>query len=285
MKRHTPIRDPKFKIQTKVFCILGDERAFVSKSPAIFSAVFKRVGLNAVYVPFMVQPDNIVEAVKSLRVLNIVGANVTVPYKQTVLPYLDVLSEGAMMIGAINMIARDGETLKGYNTNAIGFMDALRVAGFDVAGKSALVFGCGGAARAVVFILNWLRADTVWVAGRNVVKAGELSRKLGGKVVGLSDIWNQTTRANIVVNATSVSSPEEDPELAERVSRLQIEDCDLLMDLNYGRKPNFWQQVADARGIRFTDGLSTLAHQASRSFALWTGVRVSAQAFLDAMNS
>ena len=95
------------------------------------------------------------------------GASITIPYKEAVLPMMDVLSEGANIIGAVNTIVRDGDRLKGYNTNAIGVMDALNEAGFEVDGKAALVFGTGGAARAVVFILNWLRAANIFVAGRN----------------------------------------------------------------------------------------------------------------------
>ena len=85
-----------------VYCIISDERAYRSKSPAIFSAVFKRAGINGAYVPFVVKPENLGQALQSLRVLNIAGANVTVPYKETVIPYLDVLSEGANIIGSIN---------------------------------------------------------------------------------------------------------------------------------------------------------------------------------------
>jgi shikimate dehydrogenase len=74
---------------------------------------------------FKVSPNDVGQALQSLRILNIAGANVTVPYKETVIPHMDILSEGANIIGAINTIVRNGAELKGYNTNAIGFMDAL----------------------------------------------------------------------------------------------------------------------------------------------------------------
>ena len=113
-------------------------------------------------MPFKVAPEQLGQALQSLRVLNIAGANITIPYKEAVIPYLDVLSEGANIIGAINTIVLNGDKLKGYNTNAIGFMDALSYAGYEVEDKSAMVFGTGGAARAVVFILNWLRTKTIY---------------------------------------------------------------------------------------------------------------------------
>ncbi len=151
--------------------------------------------------------------------MNIAGANVTVPYKEKVIPYLDELSEGANIIGAINTIVCNGNTLKGYNTNAIGFMDALNDAGFEIAGKSALVFGTGGAAKAVVFMLNWLRAGAIRVAGRNPDKTAEIANRFEGKACSIDELLEQPVAADIVVNATSVSSPREAPELAARIQK------------------------------------------------------------------
>ena len=79
----------------KVFCILSDERAAQSKSPIMFSRVLKRQGINGTYVPFVVKPQDLGQAVHSIRVLHMAGANITVPYKEAVIPLLDVLSEGA----------------------------------------------------------------------------------------------------------------------------------------------------------------------------------------------
>jgi shikimate dehydrogenase len=269
----------------KVFCILSDERAFRSKSPAMFSAVLRRVGIKGVYVPFRVDPDQIGPAVHSLRVLNIAGANVTVPYKEMVMPYLDALSEGATIIGAVNTIVCSSKTLKGYNTNAIGVMDALNEAGFDVTGKSALVFGTGGAAKAVVFILNWLRAESILVAGRNEERTRQLVSRIGAEGRPLESLLAQPIPTSIIVNATSVSSPEESPKLAAIVAKLKVPGCELVVDLNYGRSPNFWQDMARTNGIRFMDGLSALAYQARRTFALWTGVQVEPEEFLRAIET
>ena len=283
MKCKTSMRNSKFEMQMKVFCILSDERAFRSKSPAMFSAVMKQVGINGVYVPFMVDKNKIGQAMQSLRVLNIAGANVTVPYKEMVIPYLDVLSEGANIIGAINTIVRKGEVLKGYNTNAIGFMDALNDANFDVVGKTALVFGTGGAAKAVVFILNWLRANSILVVGRSEEKTRKIVSSFGGEAKLLESLEGQSIPADIVVNATSVSSPDESPELAALVGRLKVPGCELVFDLNYGRSQNFWQDMAQTREIQFMDGLSALAYQAKRTFALWTGIQVPPEEFKKAL--
>ncbi|MGE0086680.1 MAG: shikimate dehydrogenase [Desulfococcaceae bacterium] len=284
MNAHTPVRNPGTEIKKKVFCILGDERAFRSKSPGMFNAVLKRTGIDGVYVPFMVEPGHIEDAVKALRALNIAGANVTLPHKESVLPLVDVISEGAKIIGAINTIARDGETLKGYNTNAVAFMDVLEEAGFDAAGKTALVFGNGGAARAVVFMLNWLRAGTVYVAGRSKEKTGQIISDIAGEVVSAKFLAENPVSADIVINATSVSSDAEGPELAALVRKLRLPQCQMVADLNYGRTQCFWEEMADAHKINFIDGLPVLANQARRSFALWTGLDLEPEEFLKALN-
>jgi shikimate dehydrogenase len=279
-------RNPKsaFEIQCKVYCILGDERVFNSKSPEMFSTVFQRVGLKGVYVPFMTTLESVGEALASIRVLNIAGANITVPYKECVIPFLDVLSEGAKIIGAINTIAWEGDVLKGYNTNAIGFMDTLEEIEYAVPGKRALVFGSGGVAKAVVFILNWLRAETVYIASRNELRSREMASRLGGEAISLEDAVASPLGVDMVINATAVSSVDESPEFSALVDRLDISDCQLLMDLNYGREANIWERKAAQSGVLFIDGLRTLAYQARRTFALWTGIQVEPNEFLSALN-
>jgi len=269
----------------KVFCLLSDERAFRSRSPAVYSEILKRSGIQGAYVPFKVAPDQLGQAVLGIRVLNIAGANVTVPYKEAVIPYLDSFSEGAQMIGAINTIVRHGDELKGYNTNAIGFMDALRDIGFEMAGKTALVIGNGGIAKAVVFILNWLLADTIYIAGRNQEKTGKIIAKIGGRPMPLEMLEKEPVAVDMVVNATSVSDPEESPEMEARVRKLQVPGCQLMVDMNYGRRSNFWEDWALRNGVAFMDGLPTLAHQARRSFLLWTGIQIPTEEFRQVMDS
>jgi shikimate dehydrogenase len=269
----------------KVFCILSDERALHSRSPAMFSAVLKRQGINAAYVPFVVQPSDLGQALNGLRVLNIAGANITAPFKETIIPYLDILSEGARIIGAINTVVRDGDRLKGYNTNAIGIMDALREVDFNVEDKTALVFGTGGAARTVAFILTWLRAREVWVAGRNVGRAREIVTQFSGRGVDLGILSGLPLPARIIINATSVSSPDESADMASLVEKLELRGCELILDLNYGRRRNFWQEKAEKEGIRFMDGLNPLAYQARRTLQLWTGIQVPPEEFLNALQN
>jgi shikimate dehydrogenase len=269
----------------QIYCIIGDERVSHAKSPAIFSALLKRLGIKGAYVPFKVAPHQIGQALHSIKVLNIAGANVAVPYKEAVIPHLDILSEGANIIGAINTIICKGDELKGYNTNAIGFMDTLHDVGFDADGKSALVFGTGGVAKAVVFILNWMRTESIIVAGRDAEKTRQIVNRFSGEAQSINALSNRPLAVKKVVNATSVSSPDESPEMAAMIERLKVQDCELVLDLNYGRSQNIWRDMARRNDIPFMDGLSTLAHQVKRTFFLWTGIQVPPEDFLKVINA
>ncbi len=277
------VHSARFGFQTPVYCIISDERVHRIKSPQMYNRVLQEMGLNGAYVPFMVKPDDIGRALESLRFLNISGANITVPYQEKAAQFMDILSEGAQIIGSINTVVCKEGKLKGYNTNAIGFMDALNAVNFEVAGKRALVFGSGGTARAVTFILNWLQADQVTIAGRNKQKTMAVADQVSGTATSIEELNGATISTDIVVNTTSVSSPDESQEMAARIADLKVSNCQLFFDLNYGRRENFWQQRAQALDIEFIDGITTLAYQARRTFSLWTGMDVPTESFLKAL--
>ncbi|HSO19801.1 MAG TPA: shikimate dehydrogenase [Desulfosarcina sp.] len=283
MNQFSGILDATYEYQTKVFCIISDQRVFRSKSPQMFTTVINRAGMKGTYVPFMVESGNLGKALDSLRVLNIAGANITAPFKERVLPHLDILSEGANIIGAVNTIVCKGGQLKGYNTNAIGVMDALNEARFIIPGKKALVIGTGGSARAVLFILNWLRAEAVTVAGRDEARTRSLADRFCCTPKSLADLAAHPVDADIIVNATSVSSSDECSALADIVSGMRSNGCQLVFDLNYGRRDNIWRMLAERLHTPFMDGLPSLAYQARRTFLLWTGQEVPQEEFLLAL--
>lgn len=282
---HFTLQRSSYGKEHLVFCILSDERVFNSKSPEVFNKVMRQAGINGSYVPFMVQPDKIGEAVSSLRTLNIAGANVTVPFKEAVIPFMDSVSESANIIGAINTIARNKEKLKGYNTNAIGLMDALEEIQFDPAGKTALILGAGGAAKAAAFVLKWLKADKIFVVSRSEARARQVAVRASGEFLVLNELLDHDIPVDVLINATTVSSREESAEFADIADKIKLPRCELIFDLNYGRKENFWQEKARANGIMFKDGLLTLVHQAKNSLSLWTGLDIETDAFRKALES
>ena len=274
----------KVKAPVNAFCILGDKRVFQVRSAAMFTAVMRSAYLEGAYVPYWVEPQQLGEAIKALNVLNMAGANIASPYKQAAIPWMDELSEAAQIIGSINTVVIKKNHRKGYNTNAIGITNALMSVDFKPAGKPAVVIGTGGAARAVVFVLNWLKADPLFVVGRDLTKIHRLTQKLGGEAVELDKLEEVTRDAEIIVNATSVSTAEEAPDLASQVKALSLDKCDLMFDLNYGHPLNFWQETAQRQDILFMDGLTALAHQGSQALALWTRTTIEPQEFLRALS-
>ena len=258
--------------------IISDQRARHSLSPRMHGAVLQRHGLEGVYLPLAVAPDDLGPALAGLAALGFRGVNVTAPYKQAVIPWLAGLGDQARRAGAVNTIViRDGR-LEGRNTDVEGFARALAGAGDFGPGDRALVLGAGGAARAVVAALGGmgLRATT---AARNLERARALAHDLGGEAAWLDDIPGLAPEADLLVNAASVSAPEEAPELAELAGGLRLGKCRLVVDVNYGRSRNIWADLARAHGLAFMDGLPMLAQQARLSFRLWTGIDAPAEEF------
>ena len=274
-------------IKPNLFCIISDERAFRSEAPAMYSEIMKQSGISGFYVPFMVKPDEIGAAMKSLKVLNITGANILPPYKEKVIPFLDIVSEGAQIIGAVNTVVNNGETLKGFNTNAIGFMNFIEEAGIDATGKSVVIFGAGGTSRAVGFMLNWLHADPIIIVGRDRAKTKATANRINAKPMLIESLHKEPISADILVNATTISTIDESPEFAAIVKNLNLTNCETIIDLNYNfnEKLNFWKQLATSKGIRFIDGLPMLAHQSRASYSLWTNLDIKTERFLEVLKS
>lgn len=274
----------KIKTPINSFCILGDENVFKVKSAAMFTAVMRNAYLSGAYVPYQVQPYHLGEAMKALNILNMAGANVTSPYKESAIPWMDELSEAAQIIGSINTIVINKEQRKGYNTNAIGITHALKSVNFKPANKPVLVFGTGGAARAVVFVLKWFKAEPIFVVGRDFSKSQRLVKKLGGEAIKLEDLDQVAADIKLIFNTTTVSNVDDGPELAIAVQKMKSKNCELIFDLNYDKPGNFWQDLAQRYDIEFKDGRVALAHQGSQTLALWTGTIIDPKEFLVALS-
>jgi len=182
-------------------------------SPVIHNAAFEKMGIDYLYVPFRVKKEALGEAIQGMRALNIRGLSVTIPHKVTVIPFLDELDPLAERIGAVNTIVNDDGVLRGYNTDATGFLQTLLERGGEPEKKNVVILGAGGASRAISFILAERGAHLVilnrlleldWaeeLASRisqiftKEVEALELNEENLAKVL---------EKADIVVNATSV---------------------------------------------------------------------------------
>ncbi|MHB8204886.1 MAG: shikimate dehydrogenase [Desulfomonilaceae bacterium] len=265
----------------KVYCVIGDQRVERSLSPIMHNSVFSEYGMNCKYVAFRIEPADLENAVLGIRSLNISGVNVTVPHKEDVIPFLDGLSDRARAIGAINTIVRDGPTLIGHNTDVGGFGDLLDKYGVSPHNSDVVITGAGGATRAVLRSFIERGYEKVSVINRTYKKGLELTAKLGGLAIPLENTSEVLQKATLLVNTTSVSEAADGPSFMETFSnKAKLDKLRLVIDINYGRKTNFWASLAENNGASFVDGLFMLAAQARRSFHLWTGENPAIEDFL-----
>ena len=240
-----------------------------SLSPAIHNAAFAALDLDWVYVPMPVAPGRVAEALAGLRALGAVGANVTMPHKTEVAALLEERSEDADRLRAVNTVVVGPASTMGHNTDAPGFERFLRLdVGFDPAGRRALLYGAGGAARACALALARGGLAALTVALRDPSNAEALLVSLDGlstavTVVELEDA--RTADAELVINATPIGARGEELPLPS------ISADTVAVDLLYLPTTTPLQgAVREAGGSGF-GGLGLLLQQAALSFELWTG--------------
>jgi shikimate dehydrogenase len=263
-----------------------------SVSPAIFEAAFRATGIDATYEAWDTPPDALRGRVDALRGDDFFGANVTVPYKETVVPMLDTLDEVAARIGAVNTIVQDGGALRGHNTDVSGFRRALEETGFDPRGKRAAILGAGGAARAVAAVLVDLGMQTVFVSSRNWRRADALVSALRPATASGTQItWSHwedgafiraVASADLVVNATPAGTARSELEGQAPTDTTLIRAGALAFDLVYNPPETPFLAGARRQGARPVGGLSMLVYQAAEAFRLWTGREAPVDAMLSA---
>ncbi len=264
--------------QTRVGAVIGAPVAH-SLSPALHNAAFAAVGVDAVFVAWHVHPDDLGAAVAGLRALGVLGVSVTVPHKRAIIAHCDRLASPADEIGAVNCLVferapgdaadgRESVAVVGHNTDAGGFCDSLvQDAGFDPAGRRALLLGAGGAARAVAAGLRAAGAAEVAVIARRP-EAVDWARAQPWTAAALGQACAQ---CDLVVDCTPLAlSAEREAAIPCAVPIDRLSERAVVASLVYHREPALLA-AARARGLRTLDGAGMLVHQGVRAFQLWTG--------------
>ena len=260
--------------ETQVYGIIGYPVRH-SKSPQFQTAAFQALGINAVYLPFQVRPEDLQKAIEGIKALSIKGINVTVPHKEEVIKYLDEVSEEVKYIGACNTVKNIDGYLQGFNTDAYGFIEGLKELTPDFADKKFLVIGAGGASRAVVYGLIKSGVQKIILANRTIKKAEEIVsdfKKLNRfieeiiEVIPLNQIENHLKEVDVIVNTTSIGLKDDDPPLFDYS---KIEKRHIIVDIIY--KKTKLLQAAEEKGCLYQDGLPMLLYQGARAFEIWTG--------------
>ncbi len=258
---------------TRIVGIIGDPVAG-SLSPQMHNAAFSHDGLDWVYAAWRVSRDDLAEAIAAVRALGIAGLNVTMPHKGPVLQYLDSVDEEAAAIESVNTIVNSNGKLKGYTTDGEGFRLALKDAGYDPAGKTAMIIGAGGAARAVARKLAQSEVAAVDVACRNQDSGRKLAKivKSAGADSTPYDIGKEASaplkQADLIINATPLGkySLEDIQFLADGLRPEQF-----VADLGTVPPLSAFLTAAQERGCKVMGGLGMLVRQGSLSYKLWTG--------------
>lgn len=242
---------------------------------AMVEAAFAHHGLHWRYINMEVTPENLGDAVRGAKAMGFRGFNCSLPHKVTVIPYLDGLGESAAVMGAVNCVVRRGDQLIGENTDGKGFLKSLASV-TDPKGKSVVLFGAGGAARAIAVELGLAGAKRIAVVNRSEPRGSELVGMLRGRLhleselVTCSGDYIVPEGTDIVINATSIGLYDADARLSLDVSSLQ--SGMVVADVIFN--PSNTRLIRDAgeRGCRTLDGLDMLVNQGVIGIQYWTGI-------------
>jgi len=246
-----------------------------SKSPQLHGHWLKNYGIAGHYIPMDVAPEDLETVLRTLPKAGFVGCNVTVPHKEAALRIADHVSERAKLIGAANtLVFQDDGSIHTDNTDGYGFMENLRSSAPDWVPSDgpAVVFGAGGAARAVLQGLLEAGVPEIRLTNRTRTRADQLQQEFGDRiaVVDWVQAGNAVDGAELVVNTTSLGMQGQ-PEL--RVPLDGLQPGTVVTDLVYAPLQTHLLQTAEEAGCTTVDGLGMLLHQAVPGFERWFGTR------------
>ncbi len=262
---------------TKLIVLLGNPVAH-SRSPQMHNAAFAAQKLNYVYVALPVEPAHISKAMAGLRALNIAGANVTIPHKQAVIPFLDELTERAKAVGAVNTIVRDGDQLRGDNTDIAGFLQPLEPYADRLRGSNLVVFGAGGSARAVVYaLLTTFSPRQLVIVARRLSQAEELAQAFARydkhhalRTATFAEAMPAVRSSRLLVNTTPLGMhPHTDATPWPRT--YDFSSGQIAYDLVYAPPQTRFLSDAALQGAIPIGGFGMLLGQAAVAYELWTG--------------
>ncbi len=272
----------KLSGRTKLYGLFGSPVEH-SKSPAMYNYCFEKWGLDQVYLAFDVSAEDAGKAIEAFRTMGMKGANVTMPCKQAVVPYLDEISDAVRLSGACNTIVEKDGKLTGHNTDGQGYVINLKAHGVDIRGKKLVLLGAGGASTAIqvqslldgaekVSVFN--QKDAFWDKAK--AKIQELQKEFPDRVIELLDLADEALlaekirEADILTNATRVGmKPMDDMSLIQDLSLFRP---DLVVaDTVYEPEETKLLRDAKAKGCKTVGGLGMLLYQGAVAVELYTG--------------
>lgn len=279
----------KINGKTKIIGVIG-KNIENSLSPLFHNQIILKHSLNFCYLPFKVTETDLSEAVQGIRALNIRGVNITFPYKEKVIKFLNKVEESARRIGAVNTIVNNKGILTGYNTDVIGFKKSLQEDGkFTIKGEKAVILGAGGAARAVVYTLLEGGIEEISIFNRTLEKAEKIKQALSPfppksriNIFPLEEkrLKDKIEESHLLVNTTSLGMPPRVDNTPLPDEKLYHPDL-LVYDLIYHPARTLFLRQAEKAGAKIINGLPMLVYQGMESFYLWTGLKTEGKEVLE----
>lgn len=251
-----------------------------SVSPAMQNCALDTYGLKSIYFAFERTPAQFRLLVRRLKSLLLDGFNITVPYKEEIIRYLDRLSPEAEILGAVNTVKKSGNKWIGYNTDLYGFLKSLSEIGFRAKNKRVVILGAGGSARAITYGLAKSGVRQIAIFNRTTSRAQRIVSQFKKKFpkidwavypINQKKLKKVLSNSDFLVNTTKVGLKPSDPLLVSRsvFPKRKI----LVYDLIYKPKQTKLLKLALSLGHKTINGEAMLIHQGARAFELWTGKR------------
>lgn len=253
----------------KWFAVIGNPISH-SLSPNMHDAWLKQLNIDASYIPIHVEQNHLKQAVESLKLLGCSGWNVTVPFKEAIIPLLDEVDDSAKGIGAVNTVVKTGDNkYVGYNTDGLGFIESL---GYILPEHNILMIGAGGAARGIAHAFERLGFTNLSIANRTLEKAIVLVDELQtGQALTLEEAENDLNKFDIIVQTTPLGMKSSEASLPIQLNR--IKENAIVADIVYNPLVTPFLEEAKKYNVRTINGLGMLVHQGALAFSYWNGLK------------
>lgn len=257
----------------KLYGVIGDPIAH-SMSPVMHNDLFELYSIDANYVPFHVKPENLEDAVKGFKAINLSGLSITVPHKTAIMPLLDEIDPLAEAIGAVNTLVNDQGRFIGYNTDGLGYLRGIKKEVPLFTDKNMLLIGAGGAARAIYFTMAQAGLKNIDIANRTLSQAeylvGNCPFPKNSEVLSLKDAEEQLSKYDFIVQTTSIGMhPDVD---SSPISVDNLKPTAFVSDIIYTPLETKLLRDAKQKGARIQNGIPMFAYQGALQFEMWTGI-------------
>ena len=245
----------------KKFCVIGNPIDH-SLSPKLHNFWIKKNKIEAIYEKRLLEEKEIPKLIESIRKSEINGVNVTVPFKNSVIPYMDSLSSDARKTNSVNTICIEKDKIIGHNTDIVGFELALRYINYDVKRKKALIIGAGGVSPSIILALKNMGCENIYLTNRTIEKAEKIKETFNDITI---QKWGDIPEFDLVINATSIGLNKENFDLELN----KFGNNKFFYDVIYNPNETNFLKEAKLNGNQTENGRMMFIYQAHQSFALW----------------